>query len=131
MGGGSRPPRLRPRLRTQGQRLSPGASCPVRGPAGPSATGICGWDTAQAPPGPPAASSACRGRYRPGHQPDLSTAGRFLQRLPSLFPLPGSAGSPYKRGVSDPRLFVSVDLSWGPRVTGKSKSASFCSFGPR
>ncbi|KAJ1201633.1 hypothetical protein NDU88_005439 [Pleurodeles waltl] len=78
-GGESRPLRPRPRHSTQGPRLSPGASSPVRGPAGPSATGICGWGTVQAPPGPHAASPVCR---------NLSPAGRFLLRPPSLFPLP-------------------------------------------
>ncbi|KAJ1198081.1 hypothetical protein NDU88_001925 [Pleurodeles waltl] len=117
--GGPRPPRPRPRLRTQGQRLSPGASCLVRGPAGLSATGIRGWDTAQAPPETPAAASVCRGRYRRDRQPNLSPAGRFLQRPPSLFPLPGSVGSPYKRGASEPRLFVSSSSPGAPGSQGR------------
>ncbi|KAJ1109920.1 hypothetical protein NDU88_007277 [Pleurodeles waltl] len=73
------------------------------------------------PPGPHAASSACR---------NLSPAGRFLLRPPSLFPLPESAGSPHKREVSDPRSFAPVNLSQGPRITGESNSTSFCTFGP-
>ncbi|KAJ1204992.1 hypothetical protein NDU88_000427 [Pleurodeles waltl] len=76
-------------------------------------------------PGPPRASRCLPGL--PQSQP-----GRAFLAAAAIFvssPVVGRIAA-QAQGVRS-RSFVSVDLSRGPRITGESKSTSFCSFEPR
>ncbi|KAJ1180579.1 hypothetical protein NDU88_005800 [Pleurodeles waltl] len=81
------------------------------------------------PPGTLSAPSVRRVRHRCSYRPRLSPAGRVVAAI--FFSLPGIGRISARTWDAGSPFFCRARPPVGPRVTGVSETASFCSFGPR